>query len=206
MQETQEMETQIWSLGREDSPGVGNGNPLGFLSGELHRQKSLTGYRPWNHKQSDMTEHAHAFISGHLRQLAVHENAIDNTQVVATDLCFFIRTVFRPEHQQNNKNKELSSIRGRCKERKSRHIQGASSCEWWRQQVHGDGRWMERVWNEWQRGEYRKHFFGIWMKGNVPKGSQAQKPFPQILGAFFFSPSMDLISALSCMTQLAEST
>ena len=126
---------------------------LGFLSGELYQQKSLAGYRPWNHKQSDMTEHAHAFISGHLRQLAVHENAIDNTQVVATDLCFFLRTVFRPEHQQNNKNKELSSVRGRCKERKSRHIQSASSCEWWRQQVHGDGRWMEWVWNEWQRGE-----------------------------------------------------
>ena len=26
---------------------------------------------------------------------------------------------------------------------------------------------------------YRKHFFGIWMKGNVPKRSQAQIPFPQ---------------------------
>ena len=100
-----------------------------FFLGESHRQKSLAGYRPWNHKELDTTEHARAFISCHVRQLVVQENAIDNTQVVATDLCFFIRTVFRPEHQQKNKNKELSSARGRCKERKSRHIPGASSGE-----------------------------------------------------------------------------
>ena len=92
-----------------------------FLPGESHRQKSLAGYRPWTNKELDMTEHAHAFISCHVRQLVVHENAIDNTRVVATDLCFFIRTAFRPEHQQKNKNKGLSSARGRCKERKSRH-------------------------------------------------------------------------------------
>ena len=100
-----------------------------FLPGELHRQKSLAGYRPWNHKELDTTEHAGALISCHVRQLVVQENAIDNTQVVATDLCFFMRTVFRPEYQQKNKNKELSSARGRCKERKSRHIQGTSSGE-----------------------------------------------------------------------------
>ena len=27
-----------------------------FLPGELHGQKSLVGYSPWSHKQSDMTE------------------------------------------------------------------------------------------------------------------------------------------------------
>jgi len=26
---------------------------------------------------------------------------------------------------------------------------------------------------------YRKHFFGLWMKGNVPERSQIQIPFPQ---------------------------
>ena len=27
-----------------------------FLPGESHRQRSLAGYNPWGHKQSDMTE------------------------------------------------------------------------------------------------------------------------------------------------------
>ena len=28
-----------------------------FLAGELHGQRSLAGYSPWGHKESDMTEH-----------------------------------------------------------------------------------------------------------------------------------------------------
>ena len=27
-----------------------------FLPGEFHRQRNLKGYRPWGHKESDMTE------------------------------------------------------------------------------------------------------------------------------------------------------
>ena len=30
-----------------------------FLPGEFHGQRSLVGYSPWGHKESDMTEHAH---------------------------------------------------------------------------------------------------------------------------------------------------
>ena len=30
------------------------------LSGKSHGQRSLVGYSPWSHKESDMTEHAHA--------------------------------------------------------------------------------------------------------------------------------------------------
>ena len=42
-------------LGR--SPGEGNGQatPL-FLPGEFHAQRSLVGYSPWSHKESDTTE------------------------------------------------------------------------------------------------------------------------------------------------------
>ena len=36
------------------SPGEGNGNC--YLAGESHGQKSLVGYRPWGHKESDTTE------------------------------------------------------------------------------------------------------------------------------------------------------
>ena len=32
------------------SPGEGNGNPLQYLPGESHGQRSLAGYSPWGHK------------------------------------------------------------------------------------------------------------------------------------------------------------
>ena len=40
-------------------PGEGNGNPLQHSSGKSHGQKSLIGYSPWGHKESDMTERLH---------------------------------------------------------------------------------------------------------------------------------------------------
>ena len=45
----------ILGLGR--SPGGGHGNPLQYSCLEKpHGQKSLAGYSPWGHKESDMTE------------------------------------------------------------------------------------------------------------------------------------------------------
>ena len=39
------------------SPGVGNGNPLQYSRQEKsHEQRSLVGYGPWGHKESDTTE------------------------------------------------------------------------------------------------------------------------------------------------------
>ena len=46
----------IPGLGR--SPGEGNGTFLStpvFLLGKFHGQRSLVGYTPWGHKESDMT-------------------------------------------------------------------------------------------------------------------------------------------------------
>ena len=45
----------IPGLGR--SPEGGQGNPLLYLPGESHGQRSLAGYSPWDHKESDTTEH-----------------------------------------------------------------------------------------------------------------------------------------------------
>ena len=46
----------IPELGR--SPGEGNGNPLQNSPLEnSHGQRSLVGYSPWGHKESDMTGH-----------------------------------------------------------------------------------------------------------------------------------------------------
>ena len=39
------------------SPGVGNINPLQYSCLEKsHGQRSLAGYSPWSHKESDTTE------------------------------------------------------------------------------------------------------------------------------------------------------
>ena len=47
----------IPGLGR--SPGEGNDSPLQYSCLENPRgQRSLTGYSPWGHKESDTTEHA----------------------------------------------------------------------------------------------------------------------------------------------------
>ena len=43
----------IPGLGR--SSGKGNGSPLVFLRGKSHGPRSLVGYRPWGHKESDTT-------------------------------------------------------------------------------------------------------------------------------------------------------
>ena len=56
-------ETQVRSLGREDSPGEGNGNPL-QLPGKFHGQRSLVGYSPWGSKESDMTERLQFLSAG----------------------------------------------------------------------------------------------------------------------------------------------
>ena len=43
--------------GSERSPGEGHGNPLQYSwPGEFLGQRSLVGYSPWGHKESDMTE------------------------------------------------------------------------------------------------------------------------------------------------------
>ena len=49
-------ETRVPSLGREDSPGGGYGNPPVFLPEESHGQRSLAGYSPWRQKELDTTE------------------------------------------------------------------------------------------------------------------------------------------------------
>ena len=51
-------ETQVWSLGQEDLLEGGREwqpTPV-FLPGEFHGQRSLAGYSPWGHKESDTTE------------------------------------------------------------------------------------------------------------------------------------------------------
>ena len=46
---------EVRSLGREDPLEEGMATHSLFLPGEFHGQRSLAGYSPWGHKESDMT-------------------------------------------------------------------------------------------------------------------------------------------------------
>ena len=68
MQETQEM--QVRSLGQEDPLGrKWQPAPL-FLPEIFHGQRSLGGYSPYGHKESDTTEH----LSAHTHKTTNLEN------------------------------------------------------------------------------------------------------------------------------------
>ena len=58
-------ETQVQSQGKEDPLEKGMATTPIFLPGEFHARRSLPGYRPWGHKESDTTEqltHKHAHL------------------------------------------------------------------------------------------------------------------------------------------------
>ena len=50
-------ESQVQSLGREDTLEKEMTIHSVFLPGEFHGQRSLLGYHPYDYKESDMTEH-----------------------------------------------------------------------------------------------------------------------------------------------------
>ena len=50
-------ETQVQSLGQEDLLEKEMATRSSILA---HRQRSLVGYSPWGHKESDMTEWLHS--------------------------------------------------------------------------------------------------------------------------------------------------
>ena len=56
------------SLGQEDPLEEGMATYSGILAWRFHRQRSLVGYSPWGHKESDTTEatgHAHMYTYVH---------------------------------------------------------------------------------------------------------------------------------------------
>ena len=55
---------QIRSLGQDDPLKKGLATHLSLLAGESHGQRSLMGYSPRGHKESDPTEHTCAGTAG----------------------------------------------------------------------------------------------------------------------------------------------
>ena len=65
----------IPGLGR--SPAGGNGNPLQYSClKKSHGQRSLVGYSPWGHKESDMTyslsTHTHTHTMGYYSEIKMN--------------------------------------------------------------------------------------------------------------------------------------
>ena len=57
------------SLEKETAP-----TPV-FLPGKSHGQRSLIGYSPWGHKESDTTEHTHkAHMHMHICKIILRHN------------------------------------------------------------------------------------------------------------------------------------
>ena len=52
-------ETQVQSLRREDALEKEMATYFSILAWKSHGQRSLVGYSPWRHKESDMTERLH---------------------------------------------------------------------------------------------------------------------------------------------------
>ena len=55
-------QTWVRSLGQEDPLEKGMATHSSILAGESQGQKSLVGYSPWGHKESDTTERLHFTI------------------------------------------------------------------------------------------------------------------------------------------------
>ena len=90
-------ETWVWSLGWEDSPGVGHGNQLQYSCLENpHGQGRLACCSPWGHKKSDTlsdwTTTAHTHTHTHTRA-----RTHTHTHTHTLSLCFL--PIFLPEFE-----------------------------------------------------------------------------------------------------------
>ena len=107
----------IPGLGR--SPGGGHGNPLQYSCLENpDGQRSLAGYSPWGHKESDMTEQLSADILKHYVDYIKHTggvNTADDRWPVFTQerikmfyFIFLLITSQRQQFPQQQKDRTLS--------------------------------------------------------------------------------------------------
>ena len=64
VQETQE--TQVQSLGQENPLEEELATHFSILAGKSHGQRSLAGYSPWGHQESDTTEQLSTHIGKHI--------------------------------------------------------------------------------------------------------------------------------------------
>ena len=62
-------ETSVRSLGREELLEKEMATAPVFLPGKFHGRRSLVGYSPWDHKESDTTERLHLLAHLQIKEL-----------------------------------------------------------------------------------------------------------------------------------------
>ena len=73
-------ETWIRSLDWEDPMEKGMKTHPGFLAWRIPWTRSLAGYSPWGHKESNMTEHTYLLFRWTLRNSALNFLLIEHQQ------------------------------------------------------------------------------------------------------------------------------
>ena len=75
---------RIFSLGWEDPLEEGVAPASVFLPGEFHTQRSLVGYSPWGHKESETTEQ----LIQHIRFTdPISEHLFERIKIRISDRC-----------------------------------------------------------------------------------------------------------------------
>ena len=67
-----------------------------FLPGESHRQKSLVGYSPWGHKESDTTEWLHFFSLSLLGNVANLDSTFKNRDITLPKKVRLVKAMIFP--------------------------------------------------------------------------------------------------------------
>ena len=90
--------------------GGGNGNPLQDSCLESHGQKSLAGYSPWGHKESDTTEHACSDTNIHPRNLTSRYLPSRNESIMHTKTCTRMLMIVKTQEQPRRPSASSSTV------------------------------------------------------------------------------------------------
>ena len=84
-------ETQVQSLSWEEPLEKGMATHLVFLPGESHGQRSLAGYSPWGHKESDTTAIiTHNSAKFHFLPVKNPSVFFKKTKTEPLEICYFV--------------------------------------------------------------------------------------------------------------------
>ena len=89
-----------------------------FLPGKFHGQRSLAGYSPWSHKESNTAEHAHARAHTHTHAHTPPPGASKDLSQDQSSWCLPFPLVFKEKNmdcvKQSGKKFILSGLNGLC--------------------------------------------------------------------------------------------
>ena len=93
-------ETWVWSPGREDPLEKETATHSStLLPGKCHRQGSLLGYSPWDHKESHMSEQLHFSLYHHHNQGNKHTHHLQKFSCVSPWCLMYVHIRIPPNKQ-----------------------------------------------------------------------------------------------------------